>query len=110
MGDGYADIDARQRAVSREHLGLQVDRQGKARPVSKGKAERLGRRPQVACNERLGRRERPDIEVKPAECLTHFAQRQPSVSQFGDDLRKISGSDHAAGQDVEDTIRAGLII
>jgi hypothetical protein len=63
IGDGDAYIGASKWTVRCEHLGSQFDRQGKACPIAKGQAERRRRWPKVAYNERLGRSERPDIEM-----------------------------------------------
>ena len=75
IGDGDAYIGARKWPVRCEHLGLQVDRQGKACPIAEGQTERLRRWPEVAYYERLDRSERPDIEMQPAKRLTYLVER-----------------------------------
>lgn len=54
VGDCGADLCARERTVRREHLSLQVDRQGKAGPVTKRQSKCFCRWPQIADDKRLG--------------------------------------------------------
>lgn len=79
VGDRDAYIGARKWRVRCEHLGLQVDRQGKACPIAEGQTESLRRWPEIAYYKCLGRSERPDIEMQPAERLTHLVERRSSV-------------------------------
>ena len=80
VGDRDAYIGARKWRVRCEHLGLQVDRQGKARSIAEGQTESLRPWPEITYHECLGRSERPDIEMQPAKRLTYLVEWQSPVS------------------------------